>query len=104
VFSWGLQYKLSLYQHVDGSNQIPAAKLLTDSNKASLQTAAVQAVETPAPFEFHLIFFSFTLLLLARFSMRLAQLQDWLQLGSLWKFCVLLSLHPFFFRPPPAYV
>jgi hypothetical protein len=103
VFSWGLQYKLSLYQHLNGSSDIPAAKLLA-GDETAIHLLVVEVSQTPSAFELCLLFTSFTLFLALEFSTLLRTLQEWLLRGRPWKIHRHALFKHLFFRPPPALV
>jgi hypothetical protein len=103
VFTWGLQYKLSLYQHIDGSTDIPAAKLLT-GDKASIHSNTVDTPQSPATFELCLLLVSFAVFLAQQFTVLTRTRQDRLQRGNYWKLHRYSFLQLLFFRPPPAYL
>ena len=105
VFSWGLQYKLSLYDPPNASShKIPSAKLLSkDEQTASIDSAlisnaktSVKAIRTALPGFF--LFFLLALNLLNPPSPG----QREQQASRRWFHCHRASLNAFFFRPPPV--
>jgi hypothetical protein len=104
VFAWGLQYKLSLYNTASGSNHVPEAKLVTGSDKSSVQRTVKQDAQGPSTEQYLLFLTS----LLAFLSLRFAADYKVLQYRLIQEVPPVpgrLSLqHPFFFRPPPVFL
>lgn len=103
VFTWGLQYKLSLYDPPQAaSHSLPVAKLLSKDEQAAV-TKGVAAADTKVPGE--LVFFvgaSFLFLLAHIPSIFVAKrrvAQD--HRRPMFISCS-ASMNAFFFRPPPA--
>lgn len=104
VFAWGLQYKLSLYHNANGSAEIPAAKLLTGSDKSSLQRSVTHDAPGPVSGQFLLLLASFLAFLSLRFAADYKVLQYRLVQEAHSVPGRLSQQHPFFFRPPPALI
>lgn len=105
VFSWGLQYKLSLYDPPHAvSREIPQAKLLS-KDEQSLTTANPLA-ESPSPSHeivqtvFYSLFAAFFLVLTAPRGLALYGKHS--HSAQPVRPCRFASLNAFFFRPPPV--
>lgn len=105
VFTWGLQYKLSLYDPPQAiSHQIPEAKLLSKNEQTiekknpilDVSGASAKAVQLMLSSIFLLISLALNLL---HAPMSVERERD-AQLP--WHFERFASLSAFFFRPPPA--
>ena len=106
VFTWGLQYKLSLYYPKHSTyHQLPAAKLLSKNEQPAasqglLMTSAKPAQDIVRGGLFTLTLFVWILGLLPLSGVTQAgpaRTRPWLQSLS-------ASLTAFFFRPPPTFV
>jgi hypothetical protein len=105
VFTWGLQYKLSLYDPPqNASHTIPEAKLLSKDEQAVV-TKGVTIADTKVPAEHIFFWCTFLSFLLPRvpaiFLPKGRAEQDLQRPSSVSRFA---SLNAFFFRPPPASV
>jgi hypothetical protein len=104
VFAWGLQYKLSLYRSASGPTDLPAAKLLTGSDKFSLQRTVMHEAEGPTRGHTFLLVVS----LLAFLSLRPAASYRALQYKRIQEASPqrgqITQQRPFFFRPPPVHL
>lgn len=106
VFTWGLQYKLSLYDPPQAaSHQIPTAKLLSKDEqgtaKASPLINASSAFEAGAQITLPGLLFAFLLLALDLFYCRLAVILKGAAAEQPWHQRSRSSLNAFSFRPPP---
>lgn len=106
VFTWGLQYKLSLYYPKHSTyHQLPEAKLLSKNEqpaatKGLLMTSAKPPQDIVRGALFSLMLFVWVLGLLpisGAVQTRSERKRPWLQSLS-------ASLNAFFFRPPPTFV
>jgi len=105
VFTWGLQYKLSLYDPPHStSHQIPEAKLLSRNEEATadesplVRGAAAWAVIVRA---WLFDVFAFFLLALNLLCAPMFREKDG-EVKRPWRTSCRPSLNAFFFRPPPA--
>jgi hypothetical protein len=105
VFTWGLQYKLSLYDAPNSaSRQIPEAKLLSGNEQSrAAENTFVEATKAPPAVAYPLIFSAFTALLLA-FALAYAAMsgQGMQESRRPWRLSCRRSMTAFFFRPPPV--
>jgi hypothetical protein len=105
VFTWGLQYKLSLYDPPQAvSHQIPTAKLLSRDEQATAsesplirENSVSQKVLLVTLFSFLLSFFLLALNLLGPG----VQVSRGLNTELPWLLRMRASMSAFFFRPPP---
>ncbi len=107
VFTWGLQYKLSLYDPPHStSHAIPEAKLLSRDEQPTIsggllvRSAKAWAVVAQALLFNLFVFFTpaFNLLRAPVFNRR-----DW-EAKHPWRIFCRPGLNAFFFRPPPAFI
>ncbi len=107
VFTWGLQYKLSLYDPPHStSHAIPEAKLLSRDEQSTiggdlpLRSTKAWAVVAQA-----LLFNVFAFFLLALNFLRAPMFnqRDW-EAKHPWRIFCRPSLNAFFYRPPPAFI
>lgn len=102
VFTWGLQYKLSLYDSPQSIlREIPEAKLLSNQERIgyTLPEAVVSASAVPPSSHFLLLIFP------AQLSPNLQRIELWgsIPSGPAPRSGIrAASLTPFFFRPPPS--
>jgi hypothetical protein len=105
VFTWGLQYKLSLYDlpHTN-SEQIPTAKLLSQ-NERPTPLESLLTVQEKAPRKTICALFSvvFFLLIVAPEQMVPTVRRSIRGIDRPWIQHSFSALHPFFFRPPPVF-
>ena len=105
VFTWGLQYKLSLYDPPHStSHQIPEAKLLSRNEQAAVgESPLIKSTEASAVMTQASLFNVFTFFLLALNLLRAPMFsqQEW-NVKRPWRISCRPSLSAFFFRPPPA--
>jgi len=105
VFTWGLQYKLSLYDPPHSrSHQIPEAKLLSRNEQAPL-VESLFVISTDAwPIMAQILPFTLLAFVLANFRSHGTQI--FRHLGSEakrpWRISSRPGLTAFFFRPPPS--
>jgi hypothetical protein len=106
VFTWGLQYKLSLYYPKHSTHQqLPEAKLLSKNEQATATDGLLMSTaKAPRPFVrgglFTLMLFAWVLGLppiSGASQTEPERTRPWLQSLS-------ASLNAFFFRPPPTFV
>lgn len=104
VFSWGLQYKLSLYDPPkSSSHQIPSAKLLSKDEQAArvdsplISKAKISLKAFPVVLSGVLFF-----LLALNLSNSSSPGQDKRESCPVWRLCRQASMNVFFFRPPPV--
>ena len=100
VFTWVLQYKMSLY-HVERSTPAPAAKLwMGPSGNTGRDIKAAPSRQSPVvvPAIFLILYFSFLITFYAPI------LRNWRQVDFVWKIQILSFLTAFSFRPPPAFI
>ena len=105
VFSWGLQYKLSLYDPPQSiSHKIPTAKLLSrDEQATSAETPLMSIAKPSAKIVQALILTGFLSLLLPLGPLATQTLgHRERESCQLWRLRSSASLNAFFFRPPPA--
>jgi hypothetical protein len=106
VFTWGLQYKLSLYDPPHAtSHQIPEAKMLSrDEQKTSAASVLVTTTKGWAAIAQAALFFGVFALFLLSFDLLGKQIfsQKAREARRPWRVCCRPSLNAFFFRPPPA--
>lgn len=102
VFSWGLQYKLSLYDPPQASSHLmPQAKLLSQNEQA---TTADNPLIAKAPVKIccAALLGAFIFFVVAFDSFKsLASGQMAREMDRPWRLHFFASLNPFFFRPPP---
>ena len=104
VFTWGLQYKLSLYDPPHStSHQIPEAKLLSRNEQAAAESPLLKSTEASAVITHASLFNVFTFFLLALNLLRAPMFsqQQW-NVKRPWRIFCRPTLSAFFFRPPPA--
>ncbi len=105
VFTWGLQYKLSLYDPPHStSHQIPEAKLLSRNEQSTAgESPLVAGTKAWAVIVHALLFDVFAFFLLALNLLRAPMFdpKDW-ETKRPWRTSCRPSLNAFFFRPPPA--
>jgi len=108
VFTWGLQYKLSLYDPPQAtSHQIPTAKLLSPAElKSSVKNPLVsserdsaRSLRALAPIALALVFMVF---LISRVVDSQTCAQRAREIPQPWHLRSFSTLRPFFFRPPPV--
>jgi hypothetical protein len=105
VFTWGLQYKLSLYDPPQSvSHKIPTAKLLSrDEQATSLETPLIGIAKLPAKIFQALLSTAFLSLLLPLSLLVTQTLRHREQeFSQPWRLRSSASLNAFFFRPPPV--
>jgi len=106
VFTWGLQYKLSLYDPPEAvSHEIPQAKLLsrdeqTGTTESSLTTKASVADKT---MQTALLGLLFSLFLVWNTPRRLELFGKYSDINQPVRPPGQASLNAFFFRPPPVF-
>jgi hypothetical protein len=105
VFTWGLQYKLSLYDPPNAaSHEMPEAKLLSKSERiTATENPLLKNIKAPGKIPSTLLTSVFLLFLLAASSLNIPvsdQRRREEKCPLHWR--RLASLNPFFFRPPPA--
>lgn len=105
VFSWGLQYKLSLYDPPkSSSHQIPSAKLLSKDEQAAkvygplISKAKISLKAIPVVLPSVFLFF----LLALNLPNSPSPGQDKRESCPVWRLCHQASMNVFFFRPPPV--
>jgi hypothetical protein len=106
VFTWGLQYKLSLYYPAHSSHhRIATAKLLSKEEQPSISTELPLVSKKKAPAEsLHLDVVALMLAWLTGLTFGLALIAEgrFLPRGQKpWLLAAQASLDAFFFRPPP---
>jgi hypothetical protein len=104
VFGWGLQYKLSLYEHSDDhASSIPDAKLLSQKERpASSATIGLIAASTRQP---QLPARFFALLVVTIMACTSAAQFSWIRNRAFSSYSGkqrLAAFHYFSFRPPPG--
>jgi hypothetical protein len=105
VFNWGLQYKMSLYQNIDGSTHAPAAKLLTGKSVVSVEEIKAPLHEhVPHLIEAVFLIFFLAHYLALRAGSALQTFVRWRDLSNHAQVRLTLYARSFFFRPPPTYV
>jgi hypothetical protein len=106
VFTWGLQYKLSLYYPKHSTyHQLPEAKLLSKNEQPAATEGLLMTSAKPSQDIVHDALFTLTILvwILGLPSLAVAaqtapeRTRPWLQSLS-------AGLNAFFFRPPPTFV
>jgi hypothetical protein len=106
VFTWGLQYKLSLYDPPHAtSHQIPEAKMLSrDEQQAPAASLLVTTTKDWAVIAQAALFFAMFALFLLYFDLLGKQIfsQKVREARRPWRVCCRPSLNAFFFRPPPT--
>jgi hypothetical protein len=105
VFNWGLQYKMSLYENINGIVHAPAAKLWTGKDGGSAQSAQLPLPE-PAPLPIQGTFFIaiFALYYALRDASAVRTLFHWRSHGNFLEIRLTPFREAFFFRPPPVNV
>ena len=102
VFTWGLQYKLSLYDPPQAvSHSIPEAKLLNKDGQSAV-TKIVTLADTKLPAELTLCLCAFFLFLLTHLPSILLTRRFPRQNQSSRVLSCDTGLNAFFFRPPPV--
>jgi len=105
VFSWGLQYKLSLYDPPQAvSHTIPEAKLLSkDGMSATSENPLIQKASVfdraTRITQFSFLFLFVLALRVEKSALPLRKVTD---TNEPWHLCNWAGLCAFFFRPPPA--
>jgi len=105
VFTWGLQYKLSLYDPPQAvSHEIPTAKLLSRNEQTSTTESPLLRKSSAFDKAVRMTLFSIFLTFLLALSRpyRCVLLRDNSDMQQPWKLRIQASLDAFFFRPPPA--
>jgi hypothetical protein len=105
IFTWGVQYKLSLYDPPQSvSHQIPQAKLLSREQQATAdESPLLENTKTSARVMYAMVGSVF--LVLSRASALLntpASSQRQREEKTPWRLRRQASLNTFFFRPPPT--
>jgi hypothetical protein len=105
VFSWGLQYKLSLYDPPkSSSHQIPSAKLLSKDEQAArvgsplISKAKLSLKTVPVVLSGVFLFFLLALNLPNSASPGRVKRES----CPVWRLCHQAGMNAFFFRPPPV--
>jgi hypothetical protein len=104
VFTWGLQYKLSLYYPPHSTyHQIPEAKLLSRNERAAA-TEGPLVIGTKAPSDIvHGCLFTLALFVLVLGTLRMPGVSQREQERKRpWRVFCNPALNAFFFRPPPV--
>jgi hypothetical protein len=103
VFTWGLQYKLSLYDPPQAaSHTIPEAKLLSKDEQAAV-TTGVTVADTKVPAELTFLLVASLFFLLAHIpSISLTERRAEQDHRRPWSLTCAASMNAFFYRPPPA--
>ena len=105
VFTWGLQYKLSLYYPAHSAyHQIPEAKLLSrNEQSATAESLLISTAKAPGNLSrgglFTLTVYVWALQLLP--ISRVTQMEQ--ERTRPWLESLRASLNAFFFRPPPTF-
>lgn len=105
VFNWGLQYKMSLYQNINGIVHAPAAKLWMGKDGASTEFAKVPLPE-PAPLlvQATLLIVFLALYLALRDASAVRTLMNWRRRANFSEIRLTPLRQTFLFRPPPSIV
>jgi hypothetical protein len=103
VFNWGLQYKMSLYENINGIVHAPAAKLWTGKDGGSIQSAQIPLPE-PASFPIQVTFLIavFALYCALRDASAVRTLMHWRSHDNFPEINRTPFREAFFFRPPPV--
>jgi hypothetical protein len=103
VFNWGLQYKMSLYENINGIVHAPAAKLWTGKDGGSAQSTQVPLPEpAPLPIQVTFLIAVFALYCALRDASAVRTLMHWRSHGSFPEISRAPVREAFFFRPPPV--
>ena len=104
VFTWGLQYKVSLYDPPQAtSHSIPQAKLLSEDEQALVMDGAtVSDTAEPAAVALSAVVFPFFLAAAAVAVLSKYLTNQDLQCDRSWAALPFASMSAFLFRPPPA--
>jgi hypothetical protein len=99
VVNWGLQYKMSLYQHSGGTAKASVAKLWTGSKDHS-QAHGISSPELEvAPVLIPLLIL--TLFVSFRNQLQLIAFHRWQRNAPVWRLQTAPIQSAYFFRPPP---
>ena len=105
VFTWGLQYKLSLYDPPHStSHDIPEAKLLSRNEQATASEGLFVSNTEVWPLIGQLVTFGLLAFVLPRFNLTAAPrfTRQAREAKRPWRVSCRPGLNAFFFRPPPA--
>jgi hypothetical protein len=103
VFNWGLQYKMSLYENINGIVHAPAAKLWTGKIGGSAQSAQIPLAEpAPLPIQVTFLIAIFALYCVLRDASAVRTLLHWRSHGNFLEINRTPFREAFFFRPPPV--
>jgi hypothetical protein len=107
VFTWGLQYKLSLYDPPHStSHDIPEAKLLSRNEQSTVTEGSFVTSTEVWPLMGHVV--SFALLAFSFLRFNLTAGPRWIrqvrEARRPWRVPRRPGLSAFFFRPPPALI
>jgi hypothetical protein len=104
VFTWGLQYKLSLYDPPQSiSHEIPQAKLLSKDQQATIGESALLSVNTSTRRVYALFWTMLLIFLLVFNRLNVPAAGPMERAAKLpWRISRRASLNAFFFRPPPS--
>jgi hypothetical protein len=107
VFTWGLQYKLSLYDPPQAaSHEIPKAKLLSRNEQRAATESPLLSKNSTSDKAARVLLFSliFSFLLALNLQYRPLLVRKDQDQHEPWRLRGRASLTAFFFRPPPALV
>ena len=104
VFTWGLQYKLSLYDPPQSiSHEIPQAKLLSKDQQATIGESTLLSANTSTR-RVDALFWTMLLVFLLVFNRLHVPAAGPMERAAKrpWRISCRASLNAFFFRPPPS--
>jgi hypothetical protein len=106
VFTWGLQYKLSLYDPPQSiSHEIPQAKLLSKDQQATVSEIALLSANTSTKPAYTLFWTMILVFLLASNRLYMPAAGPMERAAKRpWRISCGPSLNAFFFRPPPSLI
>jgi hypothetical protein len=105
VFTWGLQYKLSLYDPPQAvSHAIPEAKLLSGNERSTTSESPLVKKTSISDRAIRMTLFSLLFVFLLAINLKLRQVLNWKDsdMSQPQRLPSQAGLTAFFFRPPPA--
>lgn len=106
VFTWGLQYKLSLYDPPQAvTRKMPSAKLLSADEQAAISASQLSSLASPPEKTIRTIFTSILLLFVLKLtspSLQPAARMESLTASRTWLWRRFANMNAFFFLPPPS--
>ncbi len=106
VFTWGLQYKLSLYDPPQAvTRKMPSAKLLSADEQAAIAASPLSSLAKPPEKTNRTIFTSIRLLFVLKLappSLQPAARMESLTANRAWLLRRFANMNAFFFLPPPS--